>query len=149
MDLLDCAKVAKGFGCELCIVANDLLQTGDESHDRGQLVHVNVAIADAKQIEELQEPNEIRELPVGHPDAIEETLSQLFVFVHDAESSVHCELIIFPTTFGTVPMGTSFGTRNHPVVIIELASPAARLAHVHHVDDALRAWTAVGNADEL
>ena len=69
----------EGHWLRTLIVPNDPLQNGDEVRDRGRVVRVNVAIADAKQIEELEVPGDIRELPIWHPDAIEETLLLLFL----------------------------------------------------------------------
>ena len=68
---LACAKVAKCFGCEICISPNDHLQAGDETLERRTIVCVNIAMANAKQIEELEVPDDILELPIWHLDAIE------------------------------------------------------------------------------
>ena len=57
---LACAKVAKCFGCEICISPNDLLQAGDETLERRTIVCVNIAIANAKQIEELEVSADVR-----------------------------------------------------------------------------------------
>ena len=148
VDFLACAKSLKSFGCELRISPNDLLQTDDETFDRGRDVRVDIAIADAKQIEELEVSTDVRELSIWHPDAIEETFI-IVVFVDDAERTIHHVLIVHTTTFGAVPDSTSFGTRNHPIVVIILWRPTTTLAYIHHDYDKFRTWAAIDDADEL
>ena len=148
VDLLARAEFLKTFVCKLCISPNDLLQTDDETFGRGRDVRVDIAIADAKQIEELEVSTDVRELSILHPDAIEETFIT-FVFVDDAERTIHHVLIVHTTTFGAVPDSTSFGTRNHPIVVIIRWRPTTTLAYIHHDYDKFKAWTTIDDADEL